>query len=161
MVSHWESLSRRDGYPPPPPITPEEITYDNSPQILAITGTFFAAAAIVVLLRCYVRIRVLRVFGIDDWVMLGAMVCFSLVPNYVPESKPPTDSMFSSVCVLRRASAFWSWPPHDGSLHGQSRGLCELHESAICPGAFYGDWNLRVEDKHCLVTSSAGSPASV
>jgi hypothetical protein len=75
-----ENLSRRQGFPPLT-FTPEEIAYDNSPQILSITGTFFAAAAIVVLLRCYVRIRVLRVFGIDDWVMLGAMA--SLLPAFL------------------------------------------------------------------------------
>lgn len=59
----------------PPPLTPEQIAYTNAPEILAITGSFFAAAAVVVLLRCYVRLAILKVFGIDDYVMVFAMVC--------------------------------------------------------------------------------------
>jgi hypothetical protein len=73
----------------PTPITPEEMTYDNSPHILAITGTFFAAAALVVLLRCYVRAVMLKVFGIDDAITCLAMVlntatfvCFKLRTDY-------------------------------------------------------------------------------
>lgn len=54
--------------------TPDEIAYSNAPEILTITGTFFAVAAVVVLLRIYVRIAVLKVFGIDDYVMVFAMV---------------------------------------------------------------------------------------
>lgn len=75
MASEWHALLRRqDAFPMPPPLTPEEIAFDNSPKILSITGTFFAAAALVVLLRCYVRISMLRIFGADDWVMVGALV---------------------------------------------------------------------------------------
>ena len=73
MAPGWENMLRRQ-LPMPPPLTPEELAFDNSPEILAITGSFFAAAALVVLLRCYVRITMLKVFGIDDWIMLMAMV---------------------------------------------------------------------------------------
>lgn len=58
----------------PPTLTPEEMAYTNAPEILAITSTFFAAALLIVLLRCYVRIIMLKVFGIDDYVMVFAMV---------------------------------------------------------------------------------------
>ena len=57
-----------------PPMTPEYIAYTNAPQIMAITGSFFAIALVVVLLRCYVRISMLKVFGIDDWIMVFSMV---------------------------------------------------------------------------------------
>jgi hypothetical protein len=56
--------------------TPEEIAFNNAPAILAITGSFFAAAAFVFVLRAYVRLGMLKVFGIDDYVMTLAMVCF-------------------------------------------------------------------------------------
>ena len=59
----------------PPPLTPEELAYTNAPEILAISGSFFAVATLVVLLRCYVRLVMLKVFGIDDYVMVVAMVC--------------------------------------------------------------------------------------
>jgi hypothetical protein len=75
MSSGWDNLFRRQSMPMPAPLTPEEMAFDNSPEILAITGTFFAAAALMVLLRCYVRISMLRVFGIDDYVLLVSMVC--------------------------------------------------------------------------------------
>lgn len=49
----------------------------NAPAILTITGTFFGVATLVVLLRCYVRISMLKVFGIDDYLMVVALVCRS------------------------------------------------------------------------------------
>lgn len=60
-----------------PEITPEFIEFNNAPQILAITGCFFAATFIVVLLRCYVRLSMLKVFGNDDYTMMVAMVSFT------------------------------------------------------------------------------------
>lgn len=73
MSPEWGPLSRRQS-PLGPPLTPEEIAFNNAPQILSITGTFFAAAAFVVLLRCYVRISMLKVIGTDDYIMLFALV---------------------------------------------------------------------------------------
>ncbi|KAF2032839.1 hypothetical protein EK21DRAFT_59821 [Setomelanomma holmii] len=58
----------------PPPPTPEQIAFNNSSQILAITGTCLAIASLVVLFRCYVRLHMLKVFGIDDWMMLLALI---------------------------------------------------------------------------------------
>ena len=55
-------------------MTPEYLAFNNAPHILAISGSFFAAATLVVLLRCYVRIAMLKVFGIDDYVMAFAAV---------------------------------------------------------------------------------------
>jgi hypothetical protein len=57
-----------------PPMTPEYLAFNNAPAILAITGSFFAAATLVVILRCYVRIAMLRVFGVDDYVIVLATV---------------------------------------------------------------------------------------
>ncbi|OAL04682.1 hypothetical protein IQ06DRAFT_374056 [Phaeosphaeriaceae sp. SRC1lsM3a] len=89
MASSWGNLLARQTSPMPPALTPEEIAYTNAPQILGITGSFFTLAAIVVLLRCYVRLRLLKTFGADDYVMLLAMVlntatfvCFKLRTDY-------------------------------------------------------------------------------
>ena len=73
-----QSMKRQAAGAPPPP-SPEYIAYTNAPEILAITGSFFAVAAVVVLLRCYVRIAMLKVFGIDDYIMVFAMVCWKLL----------------------------------------------------------------------------------
>ncbi|KAH7355703.1 hypothetical protein BKA66DRAFT_597566 [Pyrenochaeta sp. MPI-SDFR-AT-0127] len=88
MASNWDIRSPRQAAIKPR-LTPEEANYNNAPQILSITGSFFAAAASVVILRCYVRIKLLKVFGVDDYVMLFAMVmcaatfaCFELRTDY-------------------------------------------------------------------------------
>ncbi|KAF2748441.1 hypothetical protein M011DRAFT_400844 [Sporormia fimetaria CBS 119925] len=87
----FEALSKRQAFGPgpPPTFTPEEIAFSNAPKILAITGSFFAAAASVFLLRCYVRLGMLKVFGIDDYIMALAMLlcaavfaCFKLLTDY-------------------------------------------------------------------------------
>lgn len=87
--SGLEEVVRRQAPPGLPPLTPEYIAYTNAPQIMAITSSFFAIALVVVLLRCYVRITMLKVFGIDDWIMVFAMimatavfVCFKLECDY-------------------------------------------------------------------------------
>lgn len=46
----------------------------NLPFILGMIIPFFILAFIAVALRTYVRTRIVKVMGIDDWVMLGAMV---------------------------------------------------------------------------------------
>ncbi|KAF2002055.1 hypothetical protein P154DRAFT_431759 [Amniculicola lignicola CBS 123094] len=63
---------KRQAFGPPP--TPEYIAFNNSPEIIAITGSFFAAAAAIVLLRVYVRVVMLKVFGADDYIMVVAML---------------------------------------------------------------------------------------
>ncbi|KAL4808035.1 hypothetical protein BDV18DRAFT_158154 [Aspergillus unguis] len=47
----------------------------NSPRILTITGTLTAVAAVLVILRCYVRLFVLRRFYVEDGVMVASMIC--------------------------------------------------------------------------------------
>lgn len=61
----------------------------NISQIIGITGTFAAAALITMLLRIYVRVSMLSLFGADDWVMLAAclmaiatLICFVGEINY-------------------------------------------------------------------------------
>ncbi|KAH7120910.1 hypothetical protein B0J11DRAFT_51864 [Dendryphion nanum] len=68
-------LRRQDPTGPPllPVLTPEEIAYTNAPEILAITATFFGLAAAVVVLRCYVRVVMLKIFKFEDWLMVLAM----------------------------------------------------------------------------------------
>jgi hypothetical protein len=42
----------------------------NAPKILAITGTLTGLSCLLVVLRCYVRIFVLRRFYIEDYIMV-------------------------------------------------------------------------------------------
>ena len=56
-------------------LTPEQIAFNKAGEIRTIAGILFAVAMIVVLLRFYVRIRIVKAFRKDDWAMLVAMVC--------------------------------------------------------------------------------------
>lgn len=47
---------------------------NRGPQLLAIDTAFLCAAVIANVLRCYVRIRMVRGFGADDWLMAIATV---------------------------------------------------------------------------------------
>ncbi|KAL9081248.1 MAG: hypothetical protein Q9157_000223 [Trypethelium eluteriae] len=79
-------LSVRDNGPPPLPSS--YVEYSNASGILAIVGTLTALALLVVLLRIYVRACMLKVFGIDDHLMVLAMLlsCMLLV-CFVEETK--------------------------------------------------------------------------
>lgn len=53
-------------------LRPEYIAYSNAPALLAQTGALFGTAVLIVILRCYVRAKILKSFGKDDWAMLLA-----------------------------------------------------------------------------------------
>lgn len=54
------------------------MTIENrGPELTAVCATFVTTTVIAVALRCYVRLRIVRNFGIDDWVMVGALVSVS------------------------------------------------------------------------------------
>lgn len=45
----------------------------RSEAIVAATSVFLALSLVTVCLRCFVRARVVRAFGLDDWTMVAAM----------------------------------------------------------------------------------------
>jgi hypothetical protein len=72
---------RQSGNGGPPP-SQEYLDESNVVGILSLTGTFAFAALLVVILRLYVRIYMLRFVGLDDWTMvlaalmaLGTFIC--------------------------------------------------------------------------------------
>jgi hypothetical protein len=69
-------------------LTPEYIAYSNAPMLLTQFGTLFGVAAVVVLLRCYVRAVMIKSFGKDDGLMLLALA-FSAATfgTYVAQTK--------------------------------------------------------------------------
>lgn len=50
----------------------------RSEVIAIVTAVFFGISLVTVILRCFVRLRVVRAFGWDDGLMLLAMVCVGL-----------------------------------------------------------------------------------
>jgi len=68
--------------------SPEFIAFTNAPTLLSQAGALFGAAALVVLLRFYVRVAILRSFGKDDWIMLlGFAFAMAVFLVYVMETK--------------------------------------------------------------------------
>ncbi|KAF1834932.1 hypothetical protein BDW02DRAFT_317965 [Decorospora gaudefroyi] len=59
-------------------LSPEQIAYTHGPVLLAQTVPVFTVAALVVFLRCYIRARVVKSFGKDDWTMVAAIVCATI-----------------------------------------------------------------------------------
>lgn len=50
----------------------------RSEVIAIVTAVFLGISLVTVILRCFVRLRVVRAFGWDDGLMLLAMVCVGL-----------------------------------------------------------------------------------
>lgn len=51
------------------------MTTDNrAPEFQAVLGLFLPLCLITVMLRCYVRIRLVKSFGLDDWFAVITMV---------------------------------------------------------------------------------------
>lgn len=63
--------ARQAGPSPHDPSLPNDTI---APMILGISGMLTGLAFLIVLSRCYVRLAMLKVFGVDDWIMLFAMV---------------------------------------------------------------------------------------
>ena len=54
--------------------TTQASTYNKEASYLVIAATLVSFALLIFLLRAYTRIKLLRFFAIDDWLMLGAVV---------------------------------------------------------------------------------------
>lgn len=53
----------------------EYINQTKGPRILGVFWAFFSVSVVMVSLRFYIRVRVLRNIGLDDYIVLVAMVC--------------------------------------------------------------------------------------
>ncbi|KAF6809058.1 integral membrane protein [Colletotrichum sojae] len=51
---------------------------NRGPELFAVGVALVTTAGVAILLRCYVRIFLVRNFGFDDWCMIGAMIFLSL-----------------------------------------------------------------------------------
>ncbi|KAF1919788.1 hypothetical protein BDU57DRAFT_440645 [Ampelomyces quisqualis] len=71
-------LSRQLGGPPPPPRSPKYLAENLASRLLAIEGALFALSMGAILMRFYVRVFVLKMFGWDDWMMVIS-ACLSTI----------------------------------------------------------------------------------
>jgi hypothetical protein len=64
-MAHPMLVSRQFGGPPMPPRSPEYLAENIAPKLLAVECTLFAFSMEAILLRFYVRIFMLKMFGWD------------------------------------------------------------------------------------------------
>lgn len=48
---------------------------NRGPELFAVNVAFISLAGISYLLRCFVRLKMVKAFGLDDWLMGLALVC--------------------------------------------------------------------------------------
>lgn len=123
-------------YLPKAPITPSTmapdaiaIRHDGLPDdnratsIMAVNGAGIVLAITATILRCFVRIRLIKAFGVDDWLMAGAAVRHT-------RRVPKTHSLTSlGVICLLHLLLHEGRPLRDGSTplesHTRERGACQ------------------------------------
>lgn len=57
------------------------VVENRGPQLIGVNVLFLTLAVIATTLRCYVRIKMVKAFGLDDWLMVGAAVCLPIHPQ--------------------------------------------------------------------------------
>ncbi|KAL3480909.1 hypothetical protein BJX99DRAFT_206021 [Aspergillus californicus] len=84
----------------------------NAPRILAIVGTLTALAALLVLLRCYVRLFVLRRFYVEDTIMVISMFCSAgVIACFIGESHHGLGQYMEAIPYDElEILAKWFWP---------------------------------------------------
>jgi hypothetical protein len=66
-------VSRQFGGPPMPPRSPEYLVENIAPRLLAVECSLFALSISAILMRFYVRVFMLKMFGWDGKVIYKSM----------------------------------------------------------------------------------------
>jgi hypothetical protein len=64
-MAHLFLVARQYGGPPGPPRSPVYLAENYAPRLLAVEGSLFALSMSAILMRFYVRIFMLKMFGWD------------------------------------------------------------------------------------------------
>lgn len=124
-----------------PALDPEYIAFSNAHGIIYITGGFFAAASIIVILRCYVRIVMLKVFGKDDYIMIVSLVSCRKSKQTNCIYLLPSDVCCGYIRLLRYRSPKRSGQPSLGHP-SEWRHVHELREGAVHSFTAGHGWHL-------------------
>lgn len=71
---------------------------NRGPELAAVLILFLIITWLIVALRCHVRVRMLKSFGLDDWFMVASLV---RINPFYPASRQVSDMEHSS--LLRQA----------------------------------------------------------
>lgn len=97
------------------------VTDDRSLSVKAVAASFMSVACVTVILRCYVRLRIVRSFGWDDTMMVLAMVSMLWHVQSVPADEIQAFYLMFSGCMI------------GGSLYGTGKRFAVLsrHERVV------------------------------
>ena len=73
---------------------------NRGPELIGMNVAFLATAIIANALRCIVRLKMVKAFGVDDWLMVASTV--SIFQHHRPFLSLINGSFFSLVMVLPR-----------------------------------------------------------
>lgn len=83
---------------------------DRNLEVKAVAATFMSVAAVTVMLRCYVRLRIVKGFGWDDGVMAIAMLFYAMFSgSMIGGSLYGTGRHFSDLTAHQRVTAMEYW----------------------------------------------------
>ncbi|BCR90151.1 putative integral membrane protein [Aspergillus chevalieri] len=83
---------------------------DRNLEVKAVAATFMSVAAVTVILRCYVRLRIVKAFGWDDGAMVVAMIFYALFSgSMIGGSLYGTGKHFSDLTAHQRVTAMEYW----------------------------------------------------
>lgn len=77
-----------------------EVVPNRGPQLIAVIAVLLVFSMTAIVLRCYVRISLVKAFGVDDYLMIFAMVC----------SKPTSEHGFIHVSTQSAATSYSLFP---------------------------------------------------
>ena len=94
---------------------------NRGPELFRVDVAFAVIATIAVLLRCYVRLFMVKAFGIDDWLMSFSMVRALQVYDdlFLQRSSRHVVVIHLLRYVLNCGCALWHWSPQLGSYDGE------------------------------------------
>ena len=98
---------------------PAYYTWSVQPQLRAICLSLMILALVAVLTRVYIRIRILRVFRLDDYFIVLAMVsnyidiCWSAANHQKQAFSVASSCIFLHVVMLGMGRHIWAIPPHN------------------------------------------------
>ncbi|KAK4062789.1 uncharacterized protein Triagg1_9659 [Trichoderma aggressivum f. europaeum] len=96
---------------------------NRGPQLIAVIAVLLVFSLTAIVLRCYVRISLVKAFGVDDYLMIFAMVCSkptSRIRNYELLTLPQPQISFVLFCAVAATGVhygtgrhYWDLEPED------------------------------------------------
>lgn len=103
---------------------------NRGPQLIAVIAVLLVFSLTAIVLRCYVRISLVKAFGVDDYLMIFAMVCsnptskltdsYQRIRNYVLLTHLQSQISFVLFCAVAATGVhygtgrhYWDLEPED------------------------------------------------